>query len=41
LFVIVHVSYPYATIGHISVLYNRTLVAGDKNQFLKRLIAAK
>ena len=40
-FVIVRVSAPYATIGLISVLYSRILVALDKNQFLKRLVAAK
>jgi len=40
-FVIVHVSAPYATIGLISVLYSRILVAWDKNRFLKTLIAAE
>ena len=40
-FFIFHVSAPYATIGLISVLYSRSLVALDKNRFLKRLMATK
>jgi hypothetical protein len=40
-FVIVHVSAPYVTIGLISVLYSKILVALDTNRFLKRLMAAE
>jgi len=40
-FVNVHASAPHNTTGLISVLYNIALVALDKRQLLKRLIAAK
>jgi len=41
LFVNVHASAPYDSIGLISVLYNIILVALDKGRLLKRCTAAK